>query len=124
MALNTGYPYEGFEDMFPNTSPTPEWVGFGHKHYEYNKTPVKHFILVDGQQRSEISVEDPDEPLDHVVADQLRGQPAERAPWPISTILSINPTERPGARFGMETGQFQRPDTRPAVLMHHRKGKR
>lgn len=121
MALNTGYPYDGFEEMYPQTQPTPEWLGFGHKHLEYQRTPVRHLIMVDGQHRSEITVTDPDHPLDGQVADQLRGQPAERAPWPVSTILTINPTERRGARWGLETGQFERPDTRPALIPHHRR---
>lgn len=121
--LNTGYPYEGFEDMFPQTKPTPEWVGFGHKHYEYHRQPVRHLILADGQHRSELWVRDPDGPIDQEVADVLRGAPAERAPWPVSNILTINRTERPGARWGMETGQFEQPDTRPGVVMHHRRGR-
>ncbi len=122
--MNTGYPYDGFEEQYPATSPTPEWYGFGHKHYEYNKTPVKHIILVDGTERSEISVEDPDEPLDHIVADQLRGQPAERTPWPVAHILTLIPTIRPHARLDMEYGQFQLPDTRPAVFKHHARGRK
>lgn len=121
---NTGYPYEGFEDMFPNTEPTPEWYGHGHKHFRYNKTPMQRLLLVDGQRRDVIDVTDPDEPLDHVVADELRGQPAERAHFPVSTILTIIPTQRPGARPDMESGQFQLPDTRPGLLVHHRRGRR
>jgi hypothetical protein len=120
---NTGYPYDGFEEMYPVTTPTPEWYGHGHKHHVYNKTPIKHLILVDGQQTSEIDVQDPDEPLDHVVADQLRGQPAERPHWPVASVLTLIPTIRPNARLDMEYGQFQHPDTRPAVLEHHRRGR-
>lgn len=116
---NTGYPYDGFEEMFPQTEPTPEWYGFGHKHLVYNKTPIKHLVLVDGQQHSEIDVQDPDEPLDHVVADRLRGQPAERPHLPISGVLTLIPTARAGARPDMEAGQFHQPDTRPGVIMHH-----
>lgn len=121
--IGTGYPYDGFEEMYPATEPTPEWFGFGHKHHVFNKTPIKHLLLVDGQQTSEIDVSDPDEPLDHVVADRLRGQPAERAEWPVSNILTLYRTERPGARLGMEYGQFNQPDTRPGVIMHHFQGK-
>jgi len=121
--IGTGYPYDGFEEMYPQTKPTPEWYGFGHKHLVYNKTPIKHLVLVDGQEHSEIDVLDPDEPLDHVVADQLRGQPAERHPLPVSHILTLIPTVRPGARPDMEYGQFHQPDTRPAVIMHHHFGR-
>ena len=117
--IGTGYPYDGFIEMYPTVEPTPEWFGFGHKHLVYNKTPIKHLVLVDGQQHGEISVDDPDEPLDHVVADQLRGQPAERHPLPVSSILTLIPTVRPGARLDMEYGQFQHPDTRPGVLARH-----
>jgi len=124
MAVNTGYPYDGFEEMYPETTPTPDWYGFGHKHHVYNKTPIKHLLLVDGQEHSEIDVQDPDEPLDHVVADQLRGQPAERHPLPVASILTLIPTIRPGARPDMEYGQFQLPDTRPGVLEHGRRGRR
>ncbi len=102
--------------MYPGTEPTPEWYGFGHKHQVYNKTPIKHLVLVDGQEHSEIDVQDPDEPLDHIVADRLRGQPAERHPLPVSSLLTLIPTVRSGARPDMEYGQFQHPDTRPAVL--------
>lgn len=123
MAMNTGYPYDGFEEMYAGADPTPEWFGFGLKHRVYNKTPVKHLILADGQEHSEIDVQDPDEPLDHIVADQLRGQPAERVPLPISSILTIIPTIRPNARPDMEYGQFQHPDTRPGVIMHHFQGR-
>jgi hypothetical protein len=122
--MEIGYPYDGQEEMYPVTTPTPEWYGFGHKHHVYNKTPVKHLILVDGQERSEIDVLDPDEPLDHIVADQLRGQPAERTPWPVSTILTLIPTIRQNARLGMEYGQFQHPDTRPALLVLHKRGRK
>src|SRR5689334_12720487 len=122
--IGTGYPYEGFEEMFAQVEPTPEWYGFGHKHYVYNKTPIKHLLLVDGQEHSEIDVTDPDEPLDHVIADQLRGQPAERPHMPVASVLSLIPTIRPGARPDMEYGQFQLPDTRPAVFRHHQQGKR
>lgn len=116
--INTGYPYDGFEEQYPATTPTPEWYGFGHKHQVYNKTPVKHLILVDGQQHSEIDVTDPDEPLDHIVADQLRGQPAERHPLPVSPTLTLYRTERTGARPDLESSQFGQPDTRPAVIKH------
>jgi len=122
--LNTGYPYDGFEDFFAATEPTPEWYGFGHKHLVYNQTPVKHIVLADGQQHSEIDVTDPDEPLDHVVADRLRSTPAERAHFPVSTILSLIPTARPNARQDMEAGQFQMPDTRPGVIKHHLNGRK
>ena len=122
--IGTGYPYDGMEEFYPETEPTPEWFGFGHKHLVYNKTPMVHIVLADGQQHSEIDVTDPDEPLDHVVADQLRGQPAERNPLPVSRILTLNRTERPGARPDMESGQFQSPDTRPAVIAHHFMGLR
>src|SRR5438309_6795708 len=117
--LNTGYPYDGFEEMYAGTEPTPEWFGFGHKHLVVDHTPIKHLILVDGQEHSEISVNDPDEPLDHIVADQLRGQPAERHPLPISTILTLNRTERARARPVLETGQFQHPYTTPGRLRRH-----
>lgn len=116
--LNTGYPYDGFEEMYPGTEPTPEWFGFGHKHQVYNTTPVKHLVLVDGQQHSEIDVQDPDHPLDHVIADRLRGMPAERPHLPVSTVLSLDRTARLGARPGLESSQFQSPDTRPAVIKH------
>ena len=116
--IGTGYPYDGFEEQYPATTPTPEWYGFGHKHQVMNQTPVKHLVLVDGQRHSEIDVSDPDHPLDHVIADQLRGQPAERAPLPVSRILTLYRTERPGAREGLEFGQFASPDTRPAVVKH------
>lgn len=122
--INTGYPYEGFEDMFPNTETTPEWYGFGHKHHAYNATPVRHLVLVDGQQHSELDVSDPDEPLDYAVADRLRNMPAERPHIPVSPILTIIPTQRPGARPDMEYGQFQMPDTRPGVVMHHLNGRK
>ncbi len=115
--INTGYPYDGFEEMFPKTTPTPEWYGFGHRHMVYDTTPVKHLILVDGQRHSEISVNDPDEPLDHLVADQLRGRPAERPHIPVSNLLTIIPTIRPGARPDMEYGQFQHPNTIPATIV-------
>lgn len=117
--IMTDYPYDGFENQYPATETTPEWYGFGHKHMVLDHTPVKHLILVDGQQHSEISVNDPSSPLDHLVADRLRGQPAERAHLPVSSILTINPTVRPGARMGLEQGQFQHPDTRPALLARH-----
>jgi hypothetical protein len=116
--INTGYPYDGFENMYAATEHTPEWYGFGHKNYVYNATPVKHLLLVDGQEHSEISVNDPDEPLDNVVADRMRGVPAERPHIPISNVLTVDRTIRPGARPGMETGQFASPDTRPAVILH------
>jgi len=119
MALNTGYPYDGFEEMYPGTEPTPEWYGFGHKHLVNDHTPIRHLILVDGQEHSEISVNDPDEPLDHIVADRIRGQPAERAPLPVSAILTLNRTVRPGARPDMETGQFQHPNSTPGLLAPH-----
>jgi hypothetical protein len=122
--IGTGYPYDGFEEMYPRTEPTPEWFGFGHKHLVYNKTPMRHLILVDGQQHSEIDVTDPDEPLDHVIADRLRGTPAERPHIPVSGVLTLVPTARPGARPDLESGQFQHPDTRPAVIMHHLFGAR
>lgn len=121
---NSGYPYEGFEDMFPQAKPTPNWYGFGHKNYVYNKVPVRHIILADGQQHSEIDIHDPDQPLDHIVADRLRGQPAERPHFRVSDILSVNMTIRPGAREGMEYGQFNQPDTRPGVLPKHRQGRK
>ncbi len=114
--LNTGYPYDGFEDHYPQTVTTPEWYGFGHKHLVVDHTPIRHLILVDGQQHSEISVTDPDEPLDQAVADRLRGQPAERPHLPVSTILTLNRTERPTARPGLESGQFQSPNTTPGLL--------
>ena len=114
--INTGYPYDGQEEMYASVEPTPEWYGFGHKHLVYDKTPIRHLILVDGQEHAEISVNDPDEPLDHIVADRLRGQPAERHPLPVSTILTLNRTERPGARPDMETGQFQHPNSTPGLL--------
>lgn len=114
--IGTGYPYDGFEEMYPQVEPTPEWYGFGHKHLVYNKTPMRHLVLVDGQQHAEIDVTDPDEPLDHIVADRLRGQPAERAPLPVSNILVLDRTARPGARPDMETGQFQSPNTTPGLL--------
>lgn len=114
--INTGYPFDGFEEMYASTEPTPEWYGFGHKNLVYDKTPIKHLILADGQQHAEISVRDPDEPLDHLVADELRGQPAERNPLPISQILTLNRTERIGARPDLETGQFQHPNTTPGLL--------
>ena len=117
--IGTGYPYDGFTEMYPETAPTPSWYGFGHKHLVYNKTPMKHLVLVDGQQHSEIDVQDPDEPLDHVVADHLRGQPAERNPLPVSAILTLIPTIRPGARPDMEYGQFQLPNTTPGVVANH-----
>ena len=117
--INSGYPYDGFEEMYAGTSVTPEWYGFGHKHQVLDHTPVRHLILVDGQHHSEISVNDPDHPLDGLVADRLRGQPAERPHLPVSTILTINPTVRPGARPGMESGQFQHPNTTPALLARH-----
>ncbi len=117
--LNTGYPWEGFEDQFPQVEPTPLWFGFGHKNFVYDKTPIKHLILADGQQHSEIDVQDPDEPLDHIVADQLRGQPAERHPLPVSGILTLIPTIRPGARPDMEYGQFQHPNSTPGLLAPH-----
>lgn len=120
--IGTGYPYDGFEDQYPQTEPTPSWYGFGHKHHVYNTTPVKHLILADGQQHSEIDVQDPDEPLDHVVADRLRGVPAERPHIPVSSILTIIPTIRPGARPDMEYGQFQHPDTRPGRVTRHLRG--
>jgi len=122
--MNSGYPETGFEDMYAGTETTPAWYGFGHKHLVYEATPVKHLILVDGQEHSEIDVQDPDEPLDHIVADQLRGQPAERHPLPVSNILTLFPTIRPGARPDMEYGQFTHPDTRPAVIMHAQRGRR
>ena len=122
--INTGYPYDGFEEMYAGVEPTPEWYGFGLKHHVYNKTPIKHLILVDGQQHSEIDVTDPDEPLDHVVADKLRGQPAERHPLPVSSLLTLIPTIRRGARPDMEYGQFQLPDTRPGILARHVAGLR
>lgn len=121
--INTGYPYDGMEEMYPGTEPTPSWYGFGHKHLAYNKSPVKHLILVDGQQHSELEVTDPDEPLDNVIADRLRGTPAERPHLPVSNILTINLTARRGARPGMETGQFQHPDTRPGVVIHSGHGR-
>lgn len=121
--MDTGYPYEGFEDMFPSTQPTPEWYGFGHKHLAYNKVPVRHLVLVDGQEKKEIDIHDPDHPLDHVVADRIRGAPAERAPYPISRILTIT-HDRPGAREGMEYGQFDQPNTTPGLLPKHRSGRR
>lgn len=114
--LNTGYPYDGFQDQYGGTETTPEWYGFGHKNLVLNHTPIKHIVLADGQQHSEFSVEDPDEPLDFAVADRLRGQPAERNPLPVSTILTLNRTERPGARPDMETGQFQHPNSTPGLL--------
>jgi len=117
--IGTGYPYDGFTEMYPTTEPTPEWYGFGHKHFVYNKTPVKHLILVDGQQHSELDVQDPDEPLDHIVADQLRGQPAERRRLPVSSLLTLIPTIRPGARFDMEYGQFQHPNSTPGLIAPH-----
>ncbi len=122
--MNTGYPYDGFEDQFPQTKPTPDWIGFGHRHLEYQKTPMRHLVLVDGQQHSEIDVVDPDHPLDHVIADQLRGVPAERPHIPVSHILTIVPTARRGARPDLESSQFQHPDTRPAVILHHMFGRR
>lgn len=121
--INTGYPYDGFEEMYPGTEVTPEWYGFGHKHHVLDHTPIRHLILVDGQEHSEISVNDPDEPLDHLVADRLRGQPAERPHIPVSTILTLDRTARPGARPGMETGQFQSPNTTPALLSRHLPGR-
>ena len=121
--VNTGYPYDGFEDMYPKTAVQPEWYGFGHRHLVFNQNPVRHLVLVDGQQRSEINVFDPDQPLDHVVADQLRGTPAERPHFPVSTILTLVPTHRPNARLDLEYGQFQQPDTRPGVVMHHFKSR-
>lgn len=117
--INTGYPYDGFESQYPATEPTPEWYGFGHKHLVYNTTPVKHLILVDGQQHSEIDVQDPDEPLDHIVADRMRSAPAERPHIPTSAILTLTPTVRPGARPGLESGQFQQPNTTPGLLARH-----
>lgn len=117
--INTGYPYDGFEDQYPQTAPTPEWFGFGHRHLVYHKAPIRRLILVDGQEHSEIDVTDPQQPLDHVVADQLRGTPAERPHIPVSTVLTLIPTARPNARQDMEAGQFQMPDTRPAVILHH-----
>jgi len=122
--INTGYPYDGFEDQYPQTKPTPECYGFGHRHQVYAKSPMRHLILVDGQEHSEIDVRDPDQPLDHVVADRIRGAPAERHPLPVSSILTIIPTARPNARPDMEAGQFQLPDTRPAVILHHFFGRR
>jgi hypothetical protein len=110
--------------MFPGVEHTPGWQGFGHKTLVSNTTPVRHLILADGQQKAEIDMYDPDEPLDNTVADVLRGMPAERPHWPVSTILTINRTERAGARPGMETGMFDHPDTRPGLLIHHRRGKR
>lgn len=118
MMVNTGYPYDGFEEQYPETATTPEWYGFGHKHQVLHQTPVKHIVLVDGQQKSEISVTDPDEPLDFAVADILRGQPAERGEFPVSRALTLYRTERPGARPGLESSQFAQPDTRPAVIKH------
>jgi hypothetical protein len=117
--INTGYPDTGFEEMYPTTAPTPEWYGFGHKHLVYNQTPVRHLILVDGQQHSEIDVTDPDEPLDFHIAERLKDAPAGRPHIPVSNILTINPTVRPGARPGLETGQFEHPDTRPGVIARH-----
>jgi hypothetical protein len=115
---NTAYPYEGFEDMFPGAEHTPGWQGFGHKNLVYGSTPVKHIILADGQQHSEVDMYDPDEPLDTAVVNTLRGMPIERAPFPVSNELSIYRTERPNARLGMEYGQFNHPDTRPGLLGH------
>lgn len=119
MAINTGYPYDGFEDQYPETAPQPEWIGFGHKHLVFHRNPIKHIVLADGQHHSEIDLVDPDQPLDGIVADQLRGQPAERPHFPVSRVLSRVPTERAGAREGMEYGQFHQPDTRPGVILHH-----
>lgn len=104
--------------MYPDTAPTPEWYGFGHKNLVMQQTPVRHLVLADGQQHAEINVTDPDSPVDHAVADRLKTQPAERAHLPISPLLTIIPTQRPGARLGLEYGQFQHPDTRPAVVIH------
>ena len=118
--IMTDYPYDGFEDQYPATKNTPSWYGFGHKHYVFPNTPVKHLVLVDGQHHSEIDVQDPDEPLDHVVADRMRGTPAERPHIPVEPLLTLIPTIRPGARLGMEYGQFQHPDTRPAVLANRK----
>jgi hypothetical protein len=117
--INSGVPYDGFETMYPDTAETPTWYGFGHKNFVVDHTPIRHLILVDGQQHSEISVTDPDEPLDHLVADRLRGTPAERPHIPVSSILTLNPTVRPGARPDLESGQFQMPDTRPGLLAQH-----
>jgi hypothetical protein len=116
--IGTGYPYDGFEEMYPAADPTPSWYGFGHKHLVFQQTPVRHLILVDGQEHSQIVVEDPDEPLDNVVADRLKTQPTEMAHLPTSSVLVLDRTARPGARPGMESGQFQSPDTRPAVILH------
>ena len=118
--INTGVPYDGFEEMYPQTAPTPSWYGFGHKHRFFQQTPMRHLVLVDGQEHSEIVVEDLNHPLDGVIADKLRGEPAERPHIPTTTILTLNRTVRPGAREGLETGQFNHPDTRPAVIIHGR----
>lgn len=115
----TDKPYDGFEAQYPQTQTTPEWYGFGHKHLVLNTSPIKHMILVDGQQHSEIQVQDIDHPMDGVVADRMRGTPAERPHIPVSPILTLIPTIRPGAREGMEYGQFQQPDTRPGLLARH-----
>lgn len=118
--ISTGYPYEGFTDMFAGTEPTPEWYGVGHKHLAYDQTPVRHLVLADGSQHAEIAVTNPDHPLDQAVADRLRGRPAERPHLPVAQLLTIIPTERPNARLDLEYGQFQQPDTRPAVMIHGR----
>lgn len=112
----TDKPYDGFEQQYPLTRVTPEWYGFGHKHQVLNTSPIKHMVLADGQQHSEIELQDIDSHMDGVVADRLRGTPAERPHIPVSSILTLNTTVRPGARLGMEYGQFEQPDTRPALL--------
>lgn len=89
-----------------------------------NYTPIKHIILADGQHTSEISVQDPDEPLDYTVSDKLKQDPVEKVHLPTSPVLTLDRTIRPGARPGMETGQFASPDTRPGLLGRFFQGRR
>lgn len=115
------YPFDGFTDIYPATETTPDWFGFGVKHFEQRSHPVKHIVYADGKRQAVIQVR-PDAEDGHVerqIMDRLKGTDAERPHVQIAGHLSYNRTAGQG-HWG--EGMFQLPDTRPGRL--HRPGGR
>jgi hypothetical protein len=109
------YPFEGFNDIYPDTRPTPNWFGFGLRNLEHTSSPVKHIVYANGQRRAVIQVrcEDCKLPVQQQIMDKLKGEQAEQPDLPIAGFSSHFRT--PGAGHWGEP-MWQMPDSRPGRL--------
>ena len=111
------YPFEGYTDVYPDTMTTPDWFGFGHKHFDQRTSPVRHVVYADGSRQAVIQLNCGEENtcVGRQIMDRIKGGDAERPHINLQQGMGYQRT--PGAGHWGD-GMFQLPDTRPG--RHHR----